>query len=212
MPEESTGTPIDSAGQRDTQTAAASRPPRRTEHRFGRFLSELLALQCRCCRARQGVILQVDGEGKYALLAVHPPTADEQECDRWLDRCAAVAEKAVSAGSAGLSPVDGDLKAHAVIVPLRLTGQDRIVTAVLLRPADKNAAEATRQLLELMAGVVAMTGQHLAGQGRDAATETLHKAMGTLAAVNRQNRFRGMAMAFCNEVAAQWKCERVSVG
>ncbi len=40
----------------------------------------------------------------------------------------------------------------------------------------------------------------------------LHKALGILAAVNRQNRFRGVAMAFCNEMAAQWRCERVSIG
>jgi len=34
----------------------------------------------------------------------------------------------------------------------------------------------------------------------------------TLSAVNQQNKFKGTAMAFCNEVASQWQCERVSVG
>jgi hypothetical protein len=68
-----------------------------------------------------------------------------------------------------LSPVDGDLTAHAVIVPLRLAGEEPIVTAILLRPADKNVAEATRQLLELMDGLVGMTQEHLARQGLDTA-------------------------------------------
>ncbi len=74
-------------------------------------------------------------------------------------------EKAFSTGAAVLSPVDGDFRTHAVVVPLRLAGQEPIVTAVLLKPADKNAAEATRQLLELMAGLVVMTEQHLARAG-----------------------------------------------
>ena len=154
----------------------------------------------------------MDGEGKYAVLAVHSPIVDEQEFHQWLDRCAGPAAKAFSAGSAVLSPVDGDLKAHAVIVPLRLADGEPIVTAVLLRPADKNAAEATRQLLELIAGVIAMAEGHLANRGQDGAVGKLQKAMGVLSGINRQSRFRGVAMALCNEMAAQWRCERVSVG
>ena len=33
-----------------------------------------------------------------------------------------------------------------------------------------------------------------------------------LAGINRQNRFKGVAMAFCNEMAGRWRCERVSLG
>ncbi|UCD51093.1 MAG: HlyD family efflux transporter periplasmic adaptor subunit [Phycisphaerales bacterium] len=36
--------------------------------------------------------------------------------------------------------------------------------------------------------------------------------METLSAANRQNRFTSVAMAVCNELATQWKCERVSLG
>lgn len=210
--EESAETPTDTGGNRSTRVEAVSRTAPRIDQRYSGFFAQLLELQCRCCRARQGAVLLVGGEGDHALVAAHPPAVSEQELGSWLDRCASVGERVYSTGSAVLSPVDGDLKAHAVVVPLRLAGQERFVTAVLLRPADKNAAEATRQLLEVIAGVAAMTEQHLVGRGRDAATETLHKALETLSAVNCQNRFRGVAMAFCNEVAAKWRCERVSVG
>ncbi len=40
----------------------------------------------------------------------------------------------------------------------------------------------------------------------------LHQAMETLSSVNRQKKFTGAAMAFCNEVASRWQCERVSIG
>jgi hypothetical protein len=93
-----------------------------------------------------------------------------------------------------------------------LAGGESVVVAVLLKPADRNAAEATRQLLELMAGVVAMSEHHLAHGGHSAAAGRLEQALGTLAAVNCQSGFRGVAMAFCNEIAAQWRCERVSLG
>jgi len=123
-----------------------------------------------------------------------------------------MAEKALAKGSLVLSPVDGDPHAHAVIVPLRLATEERVATAVLLRSSDKNAVEATRQLLELIAGLVAMTQTHLVQQGRDTALQKLHGALAVLAGINSQNRFRGVAMAFCNETASQWRCERVSLG
>jgi hypothetical protein len=42
--------------------------------------------------------------------------------------------------------------------------------------------------------------------------EIMHKAMALLCVVNKPTRFMRAAMAFCNELAAQWQCERVSLG
>ena len=42
--------------------------------------------------------------------------------------------------------------------------------------------------------------------------QRLHQAMETLSSVNRQKKFASAAMAFCNEVASRWQCERVSIG
>ena len=149
-----------SAGRRDAEAAAEARSSARAVLR-GTAESSVPLLPGQAGGDPAG-----EREGDHALLAVHPPAGGEQESSDWLEHCAAVAEKAFSTGSVILSPVDGDPKAHAVVVPLRLAGGERIVTAVLLKPADKNAAEATRQLLELMAGVVAMTEVHLARQGQ----------------------------------------------
>jgi len=52
----------------------------------------------------------------------------------------------------------------------------------------------------------------MAVERKDADLRRLQKAMETLCAVNRQNRFKGTAMALCNELACQWQCERISVG
>jgi len=42
--------------------------------------------------------------------------------------------------------------------------------------------------------------------------EVMQKAMALLCVVNKPTRFMRAAMAFCNELASQWQCERVSLG
>jgi biotin carboxyl carrier protein len=49
-------------------------------------------------------------------------------------------------------------------------------------------------------------------QRRQADLKRLQMAMETLSAINRPNRFIGVAMAFCNEMASQWHCERAGIG
>lgn len=155
MPEERTGSLREPTEGQHTPSDTGPKQLSRVNHPLGPFLSELLILQCRCCRARQGAVLQVSTEGDHALLAVHPADGGEGELQQWLAPCATIAKKVLSSGAAVLSPLNGDATAHGVIVPLRLAGGEPIVTAVLLQPADRNAAEATRQLLELIAGVSA---------------------------------------------------------
>ncbi len=61
----------------------------------------------------------------------------------------------------------------------------------------------------LAAGVPSPATQATSDEQR---TTSLMQAMQVLSAVNRQRKFAGAAIAFCNEAAAQWQCERVSLG
>jgi multidrug resistance efflux pump len=47
---------------------------------------------------------------------------------------------------------------------------------------------------------------------KPAAVQRLTQSIDVVSAVNQQEKFTSAAMAFCNEVAAQWHCERVSLG
>jgi hypothetical protein len=58
-------------------------------------------------------------------------------------------------------------------------------------------------------GVPVLSTQATSDQQR---AMSLMQAMQVLSAVNRQKKFAGAAIAFCNEAAAQWQCERVSLG
>ena len=179
---------------------------------LGRFLAELLALQCHCCRAKWGAVLQADGEKGVALVALHPAQTNEQETMPWLQRCAAAAEKLFAGRGAAVLPAYADQPVRAIAVPLPVAAQGRLLTMLLVKTSDKTAVEAARQLLELTVGLVGMTQAHLSQHGRETALQKLQRALEILASVNRQNRLRGAAMAFCNEVAAQYRCERVSIG
>ena len=179
---------------------------------LGPFFQDLLALQCRCCRATHGAVLQLNDDGGFRPVAVHPPGQVEQEQRPWLQRSASAASQALSSGAGVVVPVDGDSRSHAVVVPLRIAGYDRLLATLWVNTTDKTVVEGARQLLELTALLVGMTQEHLSSYGKDAAVQKLHKSMEVLAGINRQNRFRGVAMAFCNEMASQWQCERVSIG
>lgn len=211
MAQDDVATPDAPASPGAAPHKAARDPSTGPDGPLRQFLLHLLTVQCRCCRARQGAVLQVDGERGSHVVALHSPGADEG-ITSWLDRCAASADSVFAAGTAAVVSIDGDPQVNAIAVPLRLVGQPRFLAALLVRTGDKASLEATRQLMDLTTGLVGMTHEHLAEHGKDSAAGRLRQAMEALAAVNRQNRFTGVAMSLCNELAAQWKCERVSLG
>ena len=91
-----------------SQTKGASDRPSGTDGVLGRFFAELLALQCRCCRAKHGAVLQLDGDSSFRTVALHPPDQAELDQPQWLQRSAATANQVFSSGGAAAVPVDGD--------------------------------------------------------------------------------------------------------
>ena len=212
MQDELSRAPAGAKQDSPAQTGTQPDQPVETDQGLGRFFMELLALQCRCCRARSGAVLQLEGDSRVRSVAVYPAGPLEPEQQPWLERSAAAASQVFSGGVAAVAPVDGELRTHAAMVPLRIPGQDRLLVTLLVKTADKTALEGVRQLLDLTALLIAMAGEHLSRQGQQTALQKLHKALDILAGMNRQDRFQGVAMALCNEMASQWQCERVSLG
>ncbi|KPL20704.1 MAG: hypothetical protein AMJ75_11365 [Phycisphaerae bacterium SM1_79] len=68
------------------------------------------------------------------------------------------------------------------------------------------------QRLQLSMGILSSYQKQPAQKNWEQNCIRLQKSLETLSAVNQQKKFAGAAMAFCNEVAAQWQCERVSLG
>ncbi len=189
-----------------------SDPPRPTDKALQGFLANLLGTQCHCCQAKQGAILQPNGDDKLNVTIMYPQNPEGIEPVDWLQQCAGPARRVLESNVAQAVPVQGSDRAHMILIPLDLQGRGRIIETFLFKNANKATLESTGQLLQLTSGLVSLTHQHLSNYQTQDALKTLRQAMETLSAANRHHRLTSVTMAVCNELAAQWKCQRVSLG
>jgi len=182
------------------------------------FVAGLLALQCRLSGASGGAFLRIGPEQTADILAVHPPLPDGAPAPPWIGQLAEFAGDALKAGKTTVKPLHGkddlygqEAKRHLVMVPLSGEGFSGLVAYVIESqvPAALNAA---RDRLEATVGFLNLYEMRQALQRRQFDIERLRVALKVLPAVNEHDRFVAAAMAFCNEAAARWQCERVGLG
>jgi len=184
------------------------------------FLAHLVAVQCQIGPAEAGAILRAGREGRGPeVLAVHPPLPPGAQAPVWLALAAEVCPQVMAEGATAVRPVHGpdDLygqpaRHHLILIPLKGERAVRGVAAFLVRAMRPEALEAVRERLELTVSLLSLYEMRLLLQRRQADLRRLRTAMETLAAMGAQDRFKAMAMALVNEVAARWRCERVSLG
>ena len=183
------------------------------------FLVNLLAVQCALVRAEGGTILRTAAQGPPQVLAVYPPLAEGATAPPWLAQSVEAAPEVVASTETIVRPIHGadDLygqraSRHLVMVPLRTGESVRGLTAYLIPSGDAAVLAAARERLEITVSLLSLYEMRLTLQQRQADFQRVRTAMETLAAVNATERFKGAAMALCNEVAARWAADRVSVG
>jgi len=183
------------------------------------FLSNLLAVQCQIGPADGGAILRAGHERGADVLAVFPPLPEGASAPVWLAQAAEGCRTVVAQGTTAVQPVHSpdDLygqpaRRSLIMVPLRGERAVRGVAAFFAETQDPTALAGIRERLELTVGLLSLYEMRLLLQRRQTDLRRLRSAMETLAAVNVQDRFAGMAMALCNDVATRWHCERVSIG
>jgi len=185
----------------------------------GQFLLNLLAAQCLLGHANSGAILRVGQERNVDVLALYPPLEKGVSAPQWLARSAGFTNEAISSNGPIVKPLhqsgrfegqpDGH---HIVVIPLGMADIGKAVTAFLVQVDDNTTLEACSQRLQLLVSMLSHSQIGPAKQNWRDSCKRLEQATETLSAANRQKRFTSAAMAFCNEVASQWKCERASVG
>ncbi len=185
----------------------------------GGFLSTLLESQCRLAGALAGAIFRIESGAMARPIKVIPPIGPRSSTPSWLASAAAAAPAIAASRRCHVHPteVGPDLTGrvihpHLVLVPVT-GGVGRMVTAYLV---DAEAGSATLARccgqLESTSGLLGLYQVHLSLQARDHIIERLRTAMEVLETVNEQERFRAAAMSLCNEVAAAWQAERVTLG
>ncbi|MCD6303979.1 MAG: GAF domain-containing protein, partial [Planctomycetes bacterium] len=183
------------------------------------FLVSLLAVQCHLASADGGAILRLGAGGQVEILAVYPQPAAGSTAPVWLAQSAEVAPDVIRGGAAAVKALHGpdDLygqpaSQHLIMLPLRGGSGVMGVATFVVRTSDRKVLAATQQRLELTVSLLSLYEMRLTLQQRQGDLARLRLAMETTAAVNEQERFKGSAMAFVNEVASRWGCDRAALG
>ena len=199
----------------------------------GQFLLNLLRVQCLLGGADSGAILRMERESSVQVLALYPQLErepvyrkeGESEIQKdiptpeWLTKSVGFGRKALSSDTVILKPLsepnqseDQTAKTHVLMIPLTIADIGKTVAAFLITTDDKATVEICSQRLQLLVGMFGYSQARPIQQNWQRSCQRLQQSMETLSAVNQQDKFTSAAMAFCNEVASQWQCERVSIG
>jgi biotin carboxyl carrier protein len=183
------------------------------------FLLNMLTAHCLLGGADGGAILRMDRESSVQVLALYPRFEKDMSSPEWLTKAVGFGREALSSNSVVLKSLsqtgraDGkSTKTHVLIIPQALADIDKSVAAFVIVTDDKKVLDGRSQRLQLSMGVLNYSQKSPAQKSWQQNCIRLQKSLETLSAVNQQKKFAGSAMAFCNEVAAQWQCERVSLG
>ncbi len=199
----------------------------------GQFFWNLLAVQCFLGRADSGAILRSRQDEGVDILAAYPQLPESpaegghdqgRRAPAWLNESVSSVREAISTDATIVKPLPGPdgeggrtsderrATSYVLFVPLKMAEFGQAVEAFVIRASDRSTVETCREQLELTANLLGISERRVALQRRQGDLRRLQKAMETLSAINRQNRFTSTAMALCNEVASQWRCEQVSIG
>ncbi len=184
-----------------------------------KFLVNLLAVQCVLAQASGGAILHGSAERGVSILSAFPPMEKDAATPVWLAQAAEFVRGAGELKSTSIISLRGpdelygqEARRHVVMIPLKMANIGQSVGAFVIETGDRRVLETSRERLELTANLLSLYEMRVTLEKRQADLKRLRISMETLSVVNRQERFAGMAMAFCNEMASQWQCERVSIG
>ncbi len=182
------------------------------------FLHALLAAQCRLTAAHGGVVFRVQNT-KADVIAVHPAIEEGGTLPVWIARAGESVGEVVSAGKPVIKSMhDHDVLygesagEHLVMIPLQGGPGLRGFTAFYVCTRDPKVLDHARERLELTASLLGLYEMRLTLQRRQGDLSRLKTSMQVLAAVNDHRAFQGAAMALCNEMAARFNAQRVSLG
>ncbi len=183
------------------------------------FLANLLAAQCLLGLADSGAILRANQDRDLDVLALHPRSKQGASAPAWLADSAQLIRDALASGTALTQSLNGsgssedqDVSHHLIVTPFNLAGIGKTVAAFVVSAESEIALDLLSQRFQLLAGMMNHMQAGPIQQNWQRRCQWLRQATEALSAVNRQQKFTGAAMAFCNEVASQWQCERVSLG
>ncbi len=176
------------------------------------FLTNLLAAECFLGGVGEGAIISNSHGGQVDIEAVWPQVENAKDVAPWVIEVAAMLQQSGAAASVKVSPLAQPHGGHAIIIPFKTAEIDNAAAVFRVTTDDMAALEAKSRMLQLIVGTVGYSQARSRLSTGDNRTGRLQQAMEILSSVNRHEKFISAAMSFCNEMASQWQCERVSLG
>lgn len=191
----------------------------RTDGDPGQFLLNLLKAQCLLGGAESGAILRMDKESSVHILALYPQPEEGMRAPDWLTKAVGFGRQALSSNTVILKSLSKSKQSddkpdgiHVLMIPMTIAEMGKTVAAFLVTTNDNALLDTSSQRLQVSVGMLSYTQTSPLQQSWRQNCLRLQKSLETLSAINQQRKFISAAMAFCNEIAAQWQCERVSLG
>ena len=192
---------------------------KRSDLNPAQLLFDLLAAQCLLGIADGGAVLRANQEKNIDVLALHPRLDSGASAPEWLTHSARFAREVLSTGTVHITSLDGSGQSqdqkpqrHVILAPLNMAGIEKAVVAFVVQADDETTLEVQSQKLQLLIGLMNPAQAGPAQQNWKQRCQWLQQSTETLSVMNQQKKFTGAAIAFCNEIASQWQCERVSFG
>jgi len=180
------------------------------------FLADLLAAQCLLGQAEGGAVLRPGNNSDIEVLALYPSANKDTAAPEWLTASAGFTREVFSSNSVQVRSLDGSEdqtgKYNVVMVPLSIAGLGRVVGAFVSAANNNSTLDRWAERMELLVDLISYSQLGPGQQNWQENCRRLQRAIEVLSAVNPQEKFKGAAMTFCNEIASQWQCERVSIG
>lgn len=179
------------------------------------FLSGFLAFQCRHGGAEAAALIRLAGEDRVEVVSL-VPAAGEQPA--WLQAACALAARRTAWDEPLVKGIESpdDLYGaeptrHLMVFAAHALGE-RVAFVAYLHCRERADLERRRDRLQL--GLVLLTLYEARARlsQRTVDVDRLRSALETFATLNGHVKFAGAAMTLCNEAAARWKCDRVSIG
>ena len=184
---------------------------------MGLLVGRLLVAQCSVGQARAGAVLGLGDGVNVEVLAVCPAPARGSQPPRWLAQSVVAARQVLTDPARRTGPWQGRYPGETdgtfiVLLSLGLPQVGQFIEAFAFEAASPAEAQAVQQRLVQTARMVEGYDQQVSARGPAQGLQRVKAAVEVLSAVHGHQRFLGAAMAFCNQMASQWSCERASLG
>ncbi len=204
----------------DTRHNPGGQTQNQPDNTLAQLLTNLLTIQSLLSRADEGAVLRLRDNQQVEVLALYPQSNRKvNECPAWILRSAESINRALLSDNVIVTPLNrtdkpqGQAASHNIfLIRLNLGNIGPAVAVFLIGTGDQKSIETPSLMLQLSIRLLTLSEKWFLQQERPADMKPFQQAMETLSATNSQDGFTRAVMAFCNEMASQWKCERVSLG